>query len=53
MKFNKNKYVPMGMLFLSLAIILNKISNVSDLIIGILYGISIVVLIVGIFNNRK
>ena len=53
MKLNKNKQVPIGMLFLALAIILNKISNVSDLILGILYGISIAVLIIGIFNNRK
>lgn len=53
MKLNKNKQVPIGMLFLVLAITLNKISNVSDLIIGILYGISISVLIIGIRSNRK
>lgn len=53
MKLNKNKQVPIGMLFLTLAIILNKISNVSDLILGMLYGVSIAVLIIGIFNNHK
>lgn len=53
MKLNKNKQVPIGMLFLVLAIILNKISNVSDLVLGILYGISITVLAIGIFNNHK
>ncbi|WP_314841082.1 hypothetical protein [Rothia mucilaginosa] len=48
-----NKYVPVGMLFLILAIILNVVSNVSDLVLGILYGISIAVLIIGLFNSRK
>jgi len=31
MKLNKNNYVPIGMLFLVLAIVLNRISNISDL----------------------
>ncbi|SFE33937.1 hypothetical protein [Peptostreptococcus sp. D1] len=53
MKLNKNKYVPIGMLFLVLAIILNKASNISDLVVGVLYGISLAILIIGIFNNRK
>ena len=48
-----NKYVPVGMLFLILAIILNVVSNVSDMVLGILYGISIAVLIIGLFNSRK
>lgn len=48
-----NKYVPVGMLFLILAIILNVVSTVSDLVLGILYGISIAVLIIGLFNSRK
>ena len=48
-----NKYVPVGMLFLILAIILNAASNVSDLVIGILYGIAIAVLIIGFLNSRK
>jgi len=53
MKSNKNKYVPIGMLFLVLAIVLNRTSNLSDLVVGILYGISIGVLITGIIKNRK
>ena len=48
-----NKYVPVGMLFLILAVILNVVSNVSDLVLGILYGISTAVLIIGLFNSRK
>lgn len=48
-----NKYIPVGMLFLILTIILNAVSNVSDLVLGILYGISIAVLIIGLFNSRK
>ena len=48
-----NKYIPVGMLFLILANILNVVSNVSDLVLGILYGISIAVLIIGLFNSRK
>ena len=48
-----NKYVPVGMLFLIQAIILNVVSNVSDLVLGILYGISIAVLIIGLFNSQK
>ena len=48
-----SKYVPVGMLFLILAIILNVVSNVSDLVLGILYGISIAVLTIGLFNSRK
>lgn len=48
-----NKYIPVGMLFLILAILLNVVSSVSDLVLGILYGISIAVLIIGLFNSRK
>lgn len=51
MKLNKNKQIVIGIIFLILAIILNKTSNISDLILGILYGISIGILIVGIYNN--
>ncbi len=50
MKLNKNKYVSIGMLFLVLAIILKEITNISDLVISILYGISIGVLAVGILS---
>ena len=53
MKLNKNKYVSIGMMFLVLAIILNQITNISDLVIGILYGISIGVLAVGILSMWK
>ena len=52
-KMKSNKYVPVGMLFLILAIILNVVSSVSDLVLGILYGISIAVLIIGLLNSRK
>lgn len=52
-RMKSNKYVPVGMLFLILAIILNVVSSVSDLVLGILYGISIAVLIIGLFNSRK
>lgn len=51
MKLNKNNQILIGIIFLVLAIILNKTSNVSDLILGILYGISIGILIVGIYKN--
>lgn len=53
MTLNKNIYIPVGMLFLVLAIVLNRISNISDLVIGILYGISIGIFITGIIKNRK
>ncbi len=53
MKLNKNKYVSIGMLFLVLAIILKEITNISDLVISILYGISIGVLAVGILSMWK
>jgi len=53
MKLNKNNYVLIGMLFLVLAIVLNVISNISDLAIGILYGISIGILITGIIRKKK
>ncbi|EGV08614.1 hypothetical protein HMPREF1042_1465 [Streptococcus constellatus subsp. pharyngis SK1060 = CCUG 46377] len=49
----ENKQVPVGMLFLVLAIILNRVSSISDLVIGILYGISIGVLTIGIINDKK
>ncbi len=48
-----DKYVPVGMLFLIEATILNIVSNASDLVIGILYGISIALFIIGLFNSRK
>ena len=51
MKLNKNKQIVIGIIFLILAIILNKTSNISDLVLGILYGISIGMLSMGICNN--
>lgn len=51
MKLNKNNQILIGIIFLVLAIILNKTSNVSDLILGILYGISIGMLSMGIYKN--
>ena len=51
MKLNKNNQKVIGIIFLVLAIILNKTSNVNDLILGILYGISIGMLSMGIYNN--
>ena len=48
-----DKYVPAGMLFLIQATILNVVSNASDLVIGILSGISIALLILGLFDSRK
>lgn len=51
MKLNKNNQIVIGIIFLVLAIILNKTSNVSDLILGILYGISIGMFSMGIYNN--
>lgn len=51
MKLNKNNQILIGIIFLVLAIILNKTSNISDLILGILYGISIGMLSMGIYNN--
>lgn len=41
------------MLFLIIAILVNRYSNISDFSSGILYGITIAILIFGIFNNRK
>lgn len=51
MKLNKNNQIVIGIIFLVFVIILNKTSNVSDLILGILYGISIGMLSMGIYNN--
>ena len=51
MKLNKNKPIVIGIIFLVTAIILNKTSNISDLILGILYGISIGMLSMGIYKN--
>lgn len=53
MKLIKNKYVSLGMMFLILAIILNVASNVNDLFVGMLYGISLGILILGLLSTQK
>ena len=53
MKLIKSKYVSLGMMFLILAIILSVASNVNDLFVGMLYGISLGVLILGLLTSQK
>ena len=53
MKLIKNKYVSLGMMFLILAIILSVASNVKDLFVGMLYGISLGVLILGLLSTQN
>ena len=53
MKLIKNKYVSLGMMFLILAIILSAVSNVNDLFIGTLYGISLGILILGLLATQN
>lgn len=53
MKLIKSKYVSLGMMFLILAIILSVASNVNDLFVGMLYGISLGILILGLLVNQK
>ena len=53
MKLIKSKYVSLGMMFLILAIILGVASNVNDLFVGMLYGISLGVLILGLLTSQK
>ncbi len=53
MKLLKSKYVSLGMMFLILAIILSVASNVNDLFVGMLYGISLGVLILGLLTSQK
>ena len=53
MKLIKNKYVSLGMMFLILAIILSVASNVNDLFVGILYGISLGILILGLLSTQN
>lgn len=53
MKLIKNKYVSLGMMFLILAIVLNVASNVNDLFVGMLYGISLGVLILGLLSTQN
>ena len=53
MKLIKNKYVSLGMMLLILAIILSVASNVNDLFVGMLYGISLGVLILGLLSTQN
>ena len=53
MKLLKSKYVSLGMMFLILAIILSVASNVNDLFVGMLYGISLGILILGLLTSQK
>ena len=53
MNLLKSKYVSLGMMFLILAIILNVASNVNDLFVGMLYGISLGILILGLLTTQN
>ena len=53
MKLIKNKYVSLGMMFLILAIVLSVASNVNDLFVGMLFGISLGVLILGLLSTQN
>lgn len=53
MKLLKSKYVSLGMMFLILAIILNVTSNVNDLIVGMIYGTSLGILILGLLTTQN
>ena len=53
MKLLKNKYVSLGMMFLIFAIILSVASNVNDLFVGMLYGISLGILILGLLSTQN
>lgn len=49
----KNKYIPLGLIILIIAIELRRMSNLSNPIIGVLFGISFGILIFGLFKQRK
>lgn len=53
MNLLKSKYISLGMMFLILAIILSAVSNVNDLFIGMIYGISLGILILGLLVTQK
>lgn len=53
MKLIKSKYVSLGMMFLILTIILSVASNVNDLFVGMLYGISLGILILGLLSTQN
>ena len=53
MNLLKSKYVSLGMMFLILAIVLSVASNVNDLFVGMLYGISLGILILGLLTTQN
>ena len=53
MNLLKRKYISLGMMFLILAIVLSAASNVNDLFIGMLYGISLGILILGLLSTQN
>ena len=53
MNLLKSKYISLGMMFLILAIVLSAASNVNDLFIGMLYGISLGILILGLLSTQN
>ena len=48
-----NKYRTLGMVFLVLALVLSKVANVNDFISGMLYGVSIGILILSLLKRNK
>lgn len=53
MNLLKSKYISLGMMFLILAIILSVASNVNDLFVGMIYGISLGILILGLLTTQN
>lgn len=53
MNLLKSKYISLGMMFLILAIILSAVSNVNDLFVGMIYGISLGILILGLLTTQN
>ncbi len=53
MKLLKSKYISLGMMFLILAIVLSVASNVNDLFVGMLYGISLGILLLGLLATQN
>lgn len=53
MNLLKSKYVSLGMMFLILAIILSVASNVNDLFVGMVYGISLGILLLGLLATQN
>lgn len=53
MNLLKSKYISLGMMFLILAIILSVVSNVNDLFVGMIYGISLGILILGLLTTQN